>query len=128
MRGSTPSALAAASTVAVLSSTSIRCRSGAWPAMRGRNRGSFAHQVKRYLAFRRIPAMLEQENPLPRANYRPTALHGNRKLGRGQCTAQVRGHVVGPLLVMLVRAVLESDDIRLTRSRRLQDSWRTPVE
>ena len=65
--------------------------------------------MKRDLPLGRVAAMLEQEDALPGAERQAAVAHRDGKLDLRQSGPQVRGHVVGSLVVMLVRSSLGRD-------------------
>src|SRR5436190_24271016 len=56
--------------------------------------------MRRHLAPMRLEPMLEQIDALPRTEREATVDKRNRKLHGGQCSADVRWHVVRPLVAM----------------------------
>src|ERR1700680_3585299 len=55
-------------------------------------------------ALMRRSAVLEEEDALPDAELEPAVSDRDRQLRLGQCTLDVRRHVVGPLVVVAVEA------------------------
>src|SRR4051812_11468558 len=72
-------------------------------------RGSFADQVERDLALRRVVAMFEKENALPGTEGKLSVSDRNSQLRLRQGRSQMGRHVVGSFLSMLVWSVLGRD-------------------
>jgi hypothetical protein len=85
--------------------------------------------VERDVPPRRVAAVLEQKNALPGTECEPTALHGDRQLRLRQRTAEVRGHVVGSFVIMLVSRAFGRDPLEIAFEvalcRRRAFSWIT---
>jgi hypothetical protein len=67
--------------------------------------------MERDFALGRARAMFEKEDALPSSKQRSSKANRDRKLSLGECGLEMRGHVVGTFVVMLVGEVLGSEPV-----------------